>query len=120
MSLRKFRYCNLNGCSNVFYSFGSLSLFVTTAFFLERFLAKRAENQPLSNFNNDSPNFGGNSKMNRKSLQILLLILCLAVSAAAQVNLNAPIPVDPNVRIGKLDNGLTYYIRKNSKPENKV
>ncbi|HSK74383.1 MAG TPA: pitrilysin family protein, partial [Pyrinomonadaceae bacterium] len=58
--------------------------------------------------------------MNRKSLQILLLILCLAVSAAAQVNLNAPIPVDPNVRIGKLDNGLTYYIRKNSKPENKV
>ncbi len=22
-----------------------------------------------------------------------------------------PIPVDPNVRIGKLDNGLTYYIR---------
>ena len=22
-----------------------------------------------------------------------------------------PVPVDPNVRIGKLDNGLTYYIR---------
>ena len=22
-----------------------------------------------------------------------------------------PIPTDPNVRIGKLDNGLTYYIR---------
>ena len=21
-----------------------------------------------------------------------------------------PVPVDPNVRIGKLDNGLTYYI----------
>ena len=28
------------------------------------------------------------------------------------------IPFDPNVRMGKLDNGLTYYIRKNSKPEN--
>jgi len=35
-------------------------------------------------------------------------------------NMNAPLPVDPNVRIGKLDNGLTYYIRKNEKPEDKV
>lgn len=31
-----------------------------------------------------------------------------------------PIPVDPNVRIGKLDNGLTYYIRKNNLPENRA
>ena len=23
------------------------------------------------------------------------------------------LPIDPNVRIGKLDNGLTYYIRHN-------
>ena len=29
-----------------------------------------------------------------------------------------PIPVDPAVRIGKLDNGLTYYIRHNEWPEN--
>lgn len=35
-------------------------------------------------------------------------------------NLNAPVPPDPNVRIGKLDNGLTYYIRKNSKPEKRA
>jgi zinc protease len=28
-----------------------------------------------------------------------------------------PIPVDPDVRIGKLDNGLTYYIRHNEWPE---
>ena len=28
-----------------------------------------------------------------------------------------PIPVDPEVRIGKLDNGLTYYIRRNGFPE---
>lgn len=58
--------------------------------------------------------------MNKKSLRALFLILCLAVTAAAQVNLNAPIPTDPNVRIGKLANGLTYYIRKNDKPKNKV
>ena len=30
------------------------------------------------------------------------------------------IPTDPNVKIGKLSNGLTYYIRNNGKPENKV
>ncbi len=27
------------------------------------------------------------------------------------------LPVDPDVRIGKLDNGLTYYIRHNNKPK---
>ncbi|CAL2101158.1 Peptidase M16 [Tenacibaculum sp. 190130A14a] len=30
------------------------------------------------------------------------------------------IPVDPSVKIGKLSNGLTYYIKQNPKPENKV
>jgi len=30
------------------------------------------------------------------------------------------IPVDPNVKIGKLANGLSYYIRNNGKPEDKV
>jgi len=30
------------------------------------------------------------------------------------------IPIDPNVKIGKLSNGLTYYIRNNGKPANKV
>ena len=32
---------------------------------------------------------------------------------------NTPIPTD-NVRIGRLSNGLTYYIQNNPKPENKV
>ncbi len=30
------------------------------------------------------------------------------------------IPFDPDVRMGKLDNGLTYYIRKNKKPEKRA
>ncbi|WP_420315989.1 M16 family metallopeptidase [Ekhidna sp.] len=34
--------------------------------------------------------------------------------------LNSPIPSDPSVRIGRLDNGLTYYLKKNNKPEDKV
>lgn len=58
--------------------------------------------------------------MNKKAVLILFVIFSLAITAAAQVTLNAPIPTDPNVKIGKLENGLTYYIRKNSKPANKV
>jgi len=33
---------------------------------------------------------------------------------------SAKIPTDPSVRIGKLSNGLTYYIKNNHKPANKV
>lgn len=40
--------------------------------------------------------------------------------SAQQINWDEPIPVDPNVRIGKLDNGLTYYVRENNKPEEKI
>jgi zinc protease len=56
-----------------------------------------------------------------KKRLLLLVLLCVASSVAlAQPNLNAPIPSDPNLRTGKLPNGLTYFIRKNNKPENKV
>ena len=51
---------------------------------------------------------------------MLMMIFCVASSAQSQINLNDKLPVDPNVRIGKLSNGLTYYIRKNAKPEKKV
>ncbi len=33
---------------------------------------------------------------------------------------NVTIPMDPDVKIGKLENGLTYYILKNEKPENRA
>jgi zinc protease len=41
------------------------------------------------------------------------------VYAQTQPN-TAALPVDPKVTIGQLPNGLKYYIRPNSKPENKV
>jgi len=57
--------------------------------------------------------------MNLKKISLALLVL--PASLWAQVaDLNQKIPNDPDVRIGKLDNGLTYYIRKNGKPEKKV
>src|SRR5687768_27138 len=51
----------------------------------------------------------------------LLLVLCTLFQVLkAQDQLNATLPIDPQVKVGKLENGLTYYIRKNEKPENKV
>ena len=45
----------------------------------------------------------------------------LMVSTVAMVAQEMPaIPVDEAVRIGKLDNGLTYYIRHNNWPENRA
>jgi zinc protease len=38
----------------------------------------------------------------------------------AQVQLDSILPIDPQVRIGHLDNGLTYYIRRNALPEKKA
>ncbi|MBD2752107.1 M16 family metallopeptidase [Spirosoma validum] len=36
------------------------------------------------------------------------------------LNLSNPIPLDPAVKVGKLPNGLTYYIRKNEEPKNRA
>lgn len=35
-------------------------------------------------------------------------------------NLDAPVPIDKTIRKGTLANGLTYYIRKNAKPEKRM
>ena len=43
--------------------------------------------------------------------------VCTTAMVAQDMQLPA-IPIDPAVRIGKLDNGLTYYIRQNGYPEN--
>ena len=53
--------------------------------------------------------------MKRVFILIAALTLCLGTMASAQQM--PPIPVDPNVKIGKLDNGLTYYIRHNEEPK---
>lgn len=37
-----------------------------------------------------------------------------------KINPTEKIPFNPEVKIGKLSNGLTYYIKNNGKPENKV
>ena len=54
-------------------------------------------------------------KLKRMFVAVLTLV-CTTVMVAQQMQM-PPIPVDPAVRIGKLDNGLTYYIRHNEYPE---
>ncbi|MVM39934.1 insulinase family protein [Spirosoma sp. HMF3257] len=39
---------------------------------------------------------------------------------SATFTLSNPIPLDPAVKVGKLPNGLTYYIRKNVEPKNRA
>lgn len=46
-----------------------------------------------------------------------MLLITSFVTIAQQ---NPTLPVDPNVRTGKLENGLTYYIRNNGLPENRA
>ncbi|MDO8899641.1 MAG: insulinase family protein, partial [Bacteroidales bacterium] len=43
-----------------------------------------------------------------------------AIGINAQTDLSKPIPIDPAVKIGKLENGLVYYIRHNKMPENRM
>nr|WP_315250483.1 insulinase family protein [uncultured Duganella sp.] len=50
----------------------------------------------------------------------LIAGLLLTISAAAAPALSDRISANPDVKTGKLDNGLTYYIEKNAKPAQRV
>ena len=56
---------------------------------------------------------------NFKLSLLLLLVLFFTMQSMAQKS-GEPLPVDPSIRIGKLKNGLTYYIRHNENPDNLV
>ncbi|MBR3551246.1 MAG: insulinase family protein [Bacteroidales bacterium] len=59
--------------------------------------------------------------MKKVFLFMMALFCALAVFAQkGDLNLSDPIKADPNVTIGKLDNGLTYYIRRNTYPKDRV
>lgn len=67
----------------------------------------------------------------RKVLPIALLVGFLAAFSVAvgqektphpsqTASLDQVIPIDPQITLGKYDNGLSYYIRVNKKPENRA
>lgn len=55
-----------------------------------------------------------------KAQGLLFYLLLLLFSYSAAVAQQEVIPLNPKVRTGKLPNGMTYYIQKNTKPENRV
>ena len=48
------------------------------------------------------------------------ILLLFALNSAAQLNFEQPAPIDPEIRTGRLDNGLTYFIRHNKEPEKRA
>ncbi len=50
----------------------------------------------------------------RKLIFSLVALFIGVSSICAQVQ---ELPLDPAVRVGKLENGMTYYIRHNEKPK---
>ncbi|MBN2615383.1 MAG: insulinase family protein [Bacteroidales bacterium] len=55
----------------------------------------------------------------RKPFTFFIGLLFLFISAHAQ-QLSETLKTNPNVMVGKLSNGLTYYIQKNEEPKNRV
>lgn len=49
----------------------------------------------------------------------LLAVICFPIGCKSQSNIQT-LQLDPKVRMGKLPNGFTYYIRQNSEPKNRV
>ena len=54
--------------------------------------------------------------MKRILLFILVLLNASLTAFSQNYELTKVMPNDPEIRTGKLDNGMTYYIRKNDKP----
>jgi zinc protease len=58
-----------------------------------------------------------------KTIRILIIIiggLFIVRISDAQINMTSPVPLDPDLRSGRLENGLTYYIRYNREPEKRA
>lgn len=58
--------------------------------------------------------------MQKRFIHFLLILLVSFGHLGLAQNLADKLPIAPEIKLGKLSNGLTYYIRKNAKPEKKV
>ena len=70
--------------------------------------------------NNKISTQSNHSKMKLRKLFVAVALLTTGLVSAQQQMQMPEIPVDDSVRIGKLDNGLTYYLRHNNTPEKKA
>ncbi|HEU4851121.1 MAG TPA: insulinase family protein [Telluria sp.] len=55
-----------------------------------------------------------------RSAVLSAILLASSLASQAAIPLDQVIPIGPQVKVGKLPNGLTYYIQKNGKPEKKL
>ena len=65
------------------------------------------------------------SNLNNLSLVKLLFKIIFFVAVifnvnAAEIDLKKILPMDPKITYGKLDNGVTYYVKNNQLPKNKA
>ena len=57
----------------------------------------------------------------KKTIALLSFSCLLFIQAVfAQTNLDAPLPHDPEMVVGKLPNGMTYYLRHNKEPKERA
>lgn len=54
----------------------------------------------------------------KRTIFLLSLILCCVAPSWGQMD--QKLPIDPNIRYGRLENGLTYYIRHNELPKERA
>ena len=56
-----------------------------------------------------------------KLKQLLLSLFLISMVGFAQpIDWNKELPTDPNVLVGKLPNGITYYLRHNEEPKERA
>ena len=52
-----------------------------------------------------------------KKILFSLVALVMGITSVLAQDPTTPLPLDPEVRVGKFDNGMTYYLRHNEKPK---
>ena len=53
-------------------------------------------------------------------LKVLVFVAVIFNVNAAEIDLNKILPMDKNITHGKLNNGVTYYVKNNQLPKNKA
>ena len=53
-------------------------------------------------------------------LKVLVFVAVIVNVNAAEIDLKKILPMDNKITYGKLDNGVTYYVKNNQIPKNKA
>ena len=56
----------------------------------------------------------------KKIILLVIITALVSIGGSGQTPLTQPMPVDPEIVMGKFPNGLRYYIRPNKKPEKRA